>query len=338
MKAALLVEPGRIEVAQVSDLEPGPGEVRVAVGGVGICGSDLSVFSGRWKAPAYPWIMGHEAFGTIDAVGDGVSADRVGQTVVVEPNVACGTCPQCAAGRTSSCLARQSVGMNLPGALAEQLVVPAAYGWTMPDIGADDLVCVEPTAVAFAALRRLEGQLPAAALVVGVGAQGLVMTIVLGDRGVEVEASDVNPERVAFAVSLGAKDAESDGERQYPLVVDTVGSPHSVEVAMRRLAPGGTLLMIGLDDRPLGLTAQMLVRRQAVIRGSLTYDHPTDFAATTRFIADGRIRPGRIVSDHYALDEVQEAFERSTRTRGKTRIDIGTASKVLDPPATRPVS
>ena len=71
MKAAVLVEPGRIEIREVADPEPGPGEVLISVEGVGICGSDHSVFSGKWAAPEYPWIMGHEAFGVIEAVGEG---------------------------------------------------------------------------------------------------------------------------------------------------------------------------------------------------------------------------------------------------------------------------
>jgi alcohol dehydrogenase/L-iditol 2-dehydrogenase len=322
MRAALLVEPGRVEVADIPDPELGPGGVRIAVRSVGLCGSDLSVFTGRWNAPAYPWIMGHEAFGVIDAVGDGVPADRVGQTVVVEPNVACERCAPCADGRSSSCLARQSVGMNRPGALAEQLVVPAAYAWPMPDIGPDDLVCVEPTTVALAALRRLASELPDTALVVGVGAQGLLMTMVLQDRGVDVEAYDVNPDRLAFAGSLGARRAEPGHEQEHRLVIDTVGSPESADVAMGRLSPGGTILLIGLDSRPLGFSAQAIVRRQAVIRGSLTYDHPADFAASTEYIAEGGFRPGRIVTDRFSLAEVQAAFERSAGARGKTRIDV----------------
>ena len=57
-------------IGDVPEPEPGPEEVRIAVGGVGLCGSDLAVFSGKWTAPAYPWILGHEAFGTVEAVGD----------------------------------------------------------------------------------------------------------------------------------------------------------------------------------------------------------------------------------------------------------------------------
>lgn len=322
MKAALLVEAGRIVVDEIPDPRPGPGDVRIAVGGVGLCGSDLSVFSGRWSVPSSPWVMGHEAFGTIDAVGEGVPVERIGETVVVEPNVACFACEQCRRGWTSACLARQSVGMNRQGALAERLVLPGRFAW--PISGApEDLVCVEPATVVRAALRRV-GATPASVLVVGVGAQGLLMTQALIDGGTTVSVSDVNPDRVTFAEGLGAR-AIGDDDDRFGLVVDTVGSPASMETALERLVVGGTILILGLDSRPLSVTAQALVRRQARVLGSLTYDHPADFASTIALAKDGRLRPGRIVTNVYALDEAQAAFEGSAIAAGKTWIRIGQA-------------
>jgi threonine dehydrogenase-like Zn-dependent dehydrogenase len=321
MKAALLIEPERLEVDEVPDPHPGPGEVRIAVGGVGLCGSDMSVFTGRWKAPSYPWIMGHEAFGVVDALGPGVSPERIGQTVVVEPNVACLVCEQCGRGWTSACVGRQSVGMNRQGALAERLVVPSRFAWSIPEMPVTDLVCIEPTAVVLAALRRLGTLLPASALVVGVGAQGLIMSLALLERGVAVYAEDVNPNRVAMAADLGALPTPGDARRHH-LVVDTVGSPSSMEVALDRVEVGGTLLCLGLDSRPLSFTAQSLVRQQVTLRGSLTYDHPGDFEAAIAAVAEGLLAPGRIVTDEYPLEEAQQAFERSGSARGKTWIRI----------------
>lgn len=321
MKAALLLEPGRLAIDEVPDPEPGPGEVLISVGGVGLCGSDLSVFSGKWKAPTYPWIMGHEAFGVIEALGPGVSPERLGQTVVVEPNLPCLACDQCSRGWTSACVERLSVGMNRVGALSEQVVVPDRFAWSMPRVPVTDLVCVEPATVAMAALRRLGAPLPDSALVVGVGAQGLVMSLALMERGVEVYAQDVNPDRVAFAVELGAVPAATNDARRFHLVVDTVGSPSSMEVALDRVE-GGTLLCLGLDSRPLGISAQTLVRRQLTLRGSLTYDHPADFEEVTALIAEGRFSPGRIITDEYRLEDAQLAFERSGSARGKTWIRI----------------
>jgi alcohol dehydrogenase/L-iditol 2-dehydrogenase len=322
MKAALLVEPGRVVVTDVADPEPGPGDVRIAVGGVGLCGSDLSVYSGRWKAPSYPWTMGHEAFGVVEAVGRDVSSERLGKTVVVEPNIACFACDYCRRGWTSACSQRQSVGMNRPGALSELLVVPDQFAWSVSSASPEDLVSIEPATVVLAALRRLKVALPDAALVVGVGAQGLMMSLVLLDRDVVVYANDVNPDRVAFAGDLGALAATDHSTSRFHLVVDTVGSPTSMASALEHVEVGGTLLCLGLDARPAEFAAQTLVRRQMTLQGSLTYDHPADFEGTISLIAQGRLAPGRIITDEYPLDHAHLAFEGNDSARGKTWIRV----------------
>ena len=102
MRAALLVAPGRVMVEDVPDEQVGPDDVQILVGGVGLCGSDTSVFSGKWPTPSTPWIMGHEAFGKIVAVGEGVPEERIGEMVVVEPNLACFRCEPCQRGLTSA--------------------------------------------------------------------------------------------------------------------------------------------------------------------------------------------------------------------------------------------
>jgi alcohol dehydrogenase/L-iditol 2-dehydrogenase len=322
MKAALLVEPNTIVMDDVPDPEPGPGDVMIAVGGVGLCGSDLSVFSGRWKAPAYPWIMGHEAFGVIEGLGPEVPSERLGQTVVVEPNVACFACERCRRGLTSACAERQSVGMNRPGALAERVVVPSQFAWTVPELPVTDLVCVEPTTVVLAALRRLRTPLPDSALVVGVGAQGLTMTLALMERGVTTFVTDINPNRVALAAELGAMRSGTDDARAFGLIVDAAGGPSSMKLALDRAEPGATVLCLGLDSRPLELTTQTLVRRQLTLQGSLTYDHPGDFEVAIDAIVGGRLEPGRIVTDEHPLEDAQSAFDRSGSAAGKTWIRI----------------
>lgn len=332
MKAALLVEPGRIAIDDVPEPETGPGDVRIAVHGVGLCGSDLSVFSGKWTPPVYPWIQGHEAYGVIEAVGPGVPDGRVGETVVVEPNVACGRCAQCRLGRTSACPNRQSVGMNLPGAIAERLVVPSGNAWAVRSGTAEDLVSVEPMTVVEAALRRLGEPVPDAALVVGVGAQGLLMALSLLRRGVTVVATDISPDRVAFAAELGASPLElSPPERRFDLVVDTAGTPEAVSLAVDRAEIGATIVELSLERRPFELSAQTLVRRQLVLRGSLTYDHPGDFQASVALIDDRAVAPGRVVTDVYPFEEANLAFARCSQARGKTWIRV---AERVDPIAT----
>lgn len=327
MRAALLVRPGAMLIDDVPEPPIGPDDVRIAVGGVGLCGSDLSVFHGRWAAPSYPWIMGHEAFGTVEAVGKRVSPTRLGEVVVVEPNAACLECAQCRRGRTSACARRQSVGMNRAGALAEMLVVPSEYAWRIDGRDAEDLVCVEPLTVAEAALRRLGTPLPASALVVGVGPQGLLMSLSLVRRGLRVNALDVQPDRVAFATTIGSPGLPPDDlESRFDLVVDSIGTPGSIATALSRVDIGGTLLVLGLDSRPFELSAQTLVRRQLTLRGSLTYDHPADFRVTVGLVQGGHVSPGRVVTDEYPLEEAQQAFESSESAPGKTWIRVAARS------------
>src|SRR6266702_3208729 len=155
MRAVTLVAPGEIEVARDWP-EPncGPDEVVVTVRGVGLCGSDLSVVSGRRPVPRLPWVIGHEAYGIVSAVGARVTGREVGQRVVIEPNYPCFTCPSCVAGATSGCVRRRSLGLSVPGALAELIAVPAAFAWPVPDgWDAADAVCVEPLTVALSAVR-----------------------------------------------------------------------------------------------------------------------------------------------------------------------------------------
>jgi alcohol dehydrogenase/L-iditol 2-dehydrogenase len=211
--------------------------------------------------------------------------------------------------------------MNRPGALAERLVVPAPFARTIDGVGPTDLVCIEPLTVVLASLRRLGG-VPPSALVVGVGSQGMLMTLALLDRGVDVAASDVNAARVTFAASLGARPLETAAEDRFDLVVDSVGTSGSIDVAFAHLAVGGTLLILGLAGQPLELTAQAIVRRQAIIRGSLTYDHPGDFGSTVDLVREGRIRPGRIVTNEFPLADAQLAFETSGSAVGKTWIRV----------------
>ena len=160
VKAALLVEPGRIEVDDVPSPTPGPDEVRIAVAGVGLCGSDLSVFRGAWDAPTYPWIMGHEAFGTIEAVGQAVPVDEARRDRRHRAEHRLRHMRACRRGRTSACTHRQSVGMNRPGSIAEQVVVPTQHAWRVTDRIAEDLVCIEPMTVVETALRRLRARCP----------------------------------------------------------------------------------------------------------------------------------------------------------------------------------
>ena len=299
----------------------GPGEVTVAVRAVGICGSDLALLGGHRQPPALPWVPGHETLGEIVAAGPGVDAARIGQRVVIEPNLPCLACPACAAGRTSACPQRVALGFTAPGTLAERVTVPAGFAWPVPEGWTDDdAVCAEPLAVAQAALRRAGDAAGGRWLVIGAGSQGLLLCVALAARGITPYALEPHPGRLELAGELGAK-AAGGHDLGFDVVFETSGSPAAFAESLRRAAPGGTIVLIGMSGQPLSLTTQTVVTRQFTVRGSLIYDHPSDFAATLRSPAQA-LRPGRVLRARYPLAQAATAFDAARQVPGKTLIRV----------------
>jgi L-gulonate 5-dehydrogenase len=323
VRAAVLDHPnGRLRI--VDDWpEPaaGPGDVTVAVRGVGICGSDLALLAGRRRPPGLPWVPGHETFGEIIATGPGVDPARAGERVVIEPNVPCLSCPACAAGRTSACPRRVVLGFTAPGTLAERIAVPADFAWTVPGDWTDgDAVCAEPLAVARAAIRRAGGVSGGRWLVVGAGSQGALVCLALASEGIVPHVLEPHQGRLGLAEELGAKAATAD-DRDFDLAFETSGSPAAFAESVRRTAPGGSIIVIGMSGEPLPLTAQTVVTRQLTVRGSLIYDHPGDFAATLNSPASA-LRPGRVLRACYPLADAAAAFLAAREVPGKTWIRV----------------
>lgn len=289
-----------------------------------MCGSDLAVHAGRRTPPRRPWILGHEGAGRVVATGTGVDGLTAGQDVFVEPDYCCLTCAVCRDGRTSACPDRAAVGLTVPGLLSEYAVVPAEFVWPVAaDLPLEDLVCVEPATVAGAALRR-SGIAPGrSCLVTGAGSQGLLLCQALVEHGVTVYVQEPNAARLDRACSLGASPAPPGGE-PFPYLFETSGAPGVAEQGLRRLAPHGTAVLIGMSTAPLSVSPRDLVSGQVTLIGSMVYDHPVDFARTVDALrSPSPSRLGAVVSDSYPLDDVREAFAAAATASGKVWVDLG---------------
>jgi threonine dehydrogenase-like Zn-dependent dehydrogenase len=318
MKAAVLTRVGEIAMApDWPEAEPGRGEVMVGLTGVGICGSDLAVWSGG-RSVDFPWIIGHEGTGTVVAVGEGVSGPRVGDRVVIEPNYPCGTCEGCLRGRTAMCPRRRSVGINVPGLLRERACVPAQFAWPAPAGLADqDLVCVEPMAVALHAARLGRAAAGSRCLIVGAGSQGLLLLMVLRALRAEVAVVEPHEGRLAIARGLGARPAASDA---YELVFETSGSVGGTQRALRSLGVGGTLVLIGIPHDDVPLSTASIVRGHGTVMGSIIYDHPGDFRDTLAFITANSLTPSSVIRRTFSFGDSQAALSSAVAVPGKSWI------------------
>ncbi|GHO42515.1 zinc-dependent alcohol dehydrogenase [Ktedonospora formicarum] len=151
MKAIQISAPGRVLIRELEQPQPGPGEVLIRSSTVGICGSDVEIYQGRRPQEycRYPVIPGHEWSGEVAVLGEGVQGIQVGNKVVAEGFLACGTCANCRDGATSLCeRGYDEIGFTQPAGLAQYVVVPARQIHILPDATPlDEAALLEPTAV-----------------------------------------------------------------------------------------------------------------------------------------------------------------------------------------------
>ena len=325
MRAAVLRGPHTLAIEQVPVLQPAPGEVLVAVEAVGVCGSDLHVYSGD-RAVAGPLILGHEIVGRVAATGDGVPTGRLGQRVTVEPNIPCGVCGRCARGLGRICARKASIGLTRPGGFAEFVAVPHPFAWPIPeDFPVADAATIEPAAVALHAVGRAELPEGATVGVVGCGGVGLLIAEVAIARGHRVVAIDPHPGRRAAALALGATSARDCGAadelatcfaaEDVAAIFECAGRAGTAQLCLDAAPPGSRIVLVGLATEDVALNPLRFVRAELEVRGALIYDHPGDFAATIALVAAGRLAPGRNTLPPRPLEELGATFAALERNK-----------------------
>lgn len=331
MKALRLEAYNDLRLVDVPIPEPGRDEVRVKVGAVGICGSDVHGMDGSSGRRIPPIIMGHEAAGTIDAVGDGTAPFAVGDRVTFDSTVSCGKCRYCAEGAINLCENRQVLGVSCDeyrrhGAFAEYVVVPQRILYRVPEnLPLNEAAMVEPVSIAVHAVSITPIRLADSALVVGAGMIGLLTVQALRAAGVGFLAvSDVVEDKLAMAKNLGAdravnvKDEDlreavlaETGGRGADVVIDAVGSPASFAGAVSAVRPGGTVTLIGNIASEVPMPLQHVVTRQIRLQGSCA--SAGEYPACLALMARGDIDVKPLLSATAPLEKGASWFDRLSK-------------------------
>jgi threonine dehydrogenase-like Zn-dependent dehydrogenase len=169
---------------------------------VGVCGTDLHIFTGDQPYLDYPRVMGHELSGLVEAPA-GSRLVR-GDAVFVMPYLSCGRCVACRHGKTNCCVNIQVLGVHRDGAFTEYLSVPSAFVHKAEGVTLDQAAMIEFLAIGAHAVRRGDVQAGQRVLVVGVGPIGMAAMIFAALRGATVTALDTRLERIAFCGSTSA--------------------------------------------------------------------------------------------------------------------------------------
>jgi len=214
MKAIMLQEPDRLELVELPDREPGPGEVMLRVEACSICGSDLEGFHGLHPKIDWPRVMGHECACSVQALGSGVKDLAAGDRVAGTGAVACGDCSACSDGRCAECEGPLSPGFSAHGAYAERMVVLPNGLTPIPDgISFEEAAVAQPICIAsHAVTTRADIQEGEAILVQGCGPIGLAAMALAKLRGARVVSTDIVDYRVRRAREMGADLALNDHE------------------------------------------------------------------------------------------------------------------------------
>jgi 2-desacetyl-2-hydroxyethyl bacteriochlorophyllide A dehydrogenase len=327
MKAAVLVEPRKIIVEDTKTPEPGPGEVLIRVSLAGICGSDHTLYHGRFGVPL-PVIPGHEAIGRIEKTGDGVSGLAVGQRVTIQPNFSCGSCALCRAGQKNLCPSKVRLGVDTNGVFADLVKVPADYVWPVPD-GIEDEVAVftEPLAVTVHAMKIWEPRKGERTLIFGAGIMGLLALQLAVLRGAEVSACDLAETRLAMAAQLGASRTIGPGDsvesyyNAFDVIYETSGAAASLAQVIRLAAPKGKIVILSLPGKDHPVPTDMIVRKELQIMGSLIYTD--EFPESMNILKRGKLKTDLLNTGKLSLDELDNGLrEFASPERMKMLVEI----------------
>ena len=336
MKAVVYDAPKQYSVKEVPTPEAGPGEVRIKVHQVGVCGTDVHIHHGDFGA-VFPLTPGHELVGTIDALGEGTGRFAVGEQVTVNPNVYCGTCDYCLAGRLILCSDMKGLGSNFPGFFAEYATVREDLVFSVEGIHPDTAVFTEPAACAMHGLESLQIRPGATALVFGAGPTGLLLAQLIRSGGaasvtvaaptpfkLETARADpvVRPDLKANMEGNRARLLEASGADGYDYVVEATGSTAIGNICVPLTRNGGTVLVYGVTraDETVSFHPFDVFRREITIKGS--FAEMTSFGAAIRALRSGRARTDGIITHRFSLDDYGKALDAVAGDRTAHKVVI----------------
>ena len=318
MRAALLDAPRTLGVRETVDAAPGDGDAVVRVEGVGICGTDLSIYAGKIPV-TYPRVIGHEIVGILEDPGR--SEVAAGARVIVDPAISCGTCRQCLEGRTNICTRGALLGRDRDGGLRERLAVPAGNVHALPDdIDPSIAPMIQVLSTCVHAQRRMPLSLGEHVVVLGLGVTGLLHVQLAKRRGAgTVVGVTRSVAKLELAGELGADalvradgSEASEVERTLgggaDLVIDCVGTVAGLARAVEMVRHGGRILHYGTITESAGELRFYDLYHKEISIVAARAARPQDFPDAIELVASGGVSLAPLVSSRFPLDRADEAM------------------------------
>ncbi len=319
---SLLIQTHEVQVDTAAVPEPGPHQVLVEVAAVGICGSDVHYFDhGRIAdfVVEQPLVLGHEASGTIRAIGAEVTDRAVGQRVAMEPQETCGRCTQCLTGHYNLCPQVEFFATPpIHGAFTQYVVLPAHRAHPVPDSMSDEAAAlIEPLSVGVWAAHKAGIEPGDRVLVTGAGPVGLLAADVARARGAAwVGVSDANEHRLEVAAQRGASaiiNAMSGplAEQIDPVdvIIECSGATPAVKSVFAVAAPAARIVLVGMGAAEVEIPVAAIQVKELVLTG--TFRYANSYPAAIALAANGSVDLDGLVTGKFGLEQVTEALGAS---------------------------
>lgn len=310
----------------VDEPQAGAAEVLLRVAATSVCGTDVHLYDwNHWAAARVhpPRVVGHEVCGEVIAHGGGVHEPAIGARVAVESHIVCGHCAECRRGDFHVCENTRILGVDVDGAFATRVAVPAANVWPVGSVIAPDVAAaMEPFGNAVHACSY--GELSARTVVVfGCGPIGCAAVAVARAQGAaRVIGVDRNPYRLELAERMGAHaliradDAPVDDAVRRAAggwadcVLEMSGSATAVVSATRVVRPGGWIALLGIGDTLVTLDLwNDVVMKGLTLHGVVGRRIPATWERTTAYVREGVVDVAALITHRFALHEIDAAIE-----------------------------
>ncbi len=326
MKAALFYGAHRpLEIEERSMPAARADEIVVKVAACGLCHTDLHYID--HDVPTFappPLVLGHEASGTIEEVGPGVTDWHLGDRVLIPAVLSCGRCEACRRGRENICERGVMLGNHIDGAYAEYLRVPAKDAISLPDTLPLEEACLIADAVStpyHAVVNRGQVRPGERVAVFGCGGVGINIIQVAVASGAEVWAIDTQPARLGYAQAFGAnhvvdasrtpdiaKAIRRETGGGVDVAFEAIGNPSTIRAGLDSLRRGGRLIVVGFSADAVELPAGKIMFNEIEIRGSLGC-RPVDYPRIIDLACLGKIRVAPLVTERVSLDDINRGLD-----------------------------
>lgn len=315
MKAVVCEKPYSIGIVDRPEPVRTAGELLVRVRRVGLCGTDFHIVAGRHPFLAYPRVIGHELAGEVVAA-DASSPIRPGQTITINPYLACGRCIACRKQKPNCCVNIEVLGVHTDGGMAEFICVPQDVAVAADGLTLDQAAMVEFLAIGAHAVRQGAVSEGERVLVTGAGPIGVAVALFAARRGADVTLIDINSKRLEYARErLGITQTvtvsdelepmlseRTDGEF-FDVVFDATGSARAIENGFRYVAHGGRYVLVSVVKDMIHFSDPEFHKREATLIASRNAT-AEDFGNVIESIRKGQVPTDALHTHTFSLMEL----------------------------------